>query len=386
MRAATVESHSNPWPNFVNCLNISVAGGFAMRVALVHHQWGIVTLAALTASILGCGGGDTAAPVANNPAPQGASSVAAASGMAPMSGMNPTPAAGAHNAHGAMAQHGATPAAGIPAMPGTTSTPGATSTPMPSMAHAGGTANPNAPMPAAHGAPAGTPTATPAATPTGATSASAHAAHGAAAPAAAATPPIIPGGAHTAHAGAGATSAPVPGANPAAGNIPAQPTTPAAHIGAAGTLGDAAAANAAAGGNSIPAQPGAVPGQPGEGAQGQGANGASAITGEPGSIDYVLSKLVAMAKAGDYTGIDSIVSEKAKGLAATFREQELKPTQIEAYKVTFDGLQLLNQRAAGSTGRMYTLKKGETFVQITVAKENGSFKIKEMQIRDGKVK
>lgn len=93
-----------------------------------------------------------------------------------------------------------------------------------------------------------------------------------------------------------------------------------------------------------------------------------------------------MAKSGDYTGIDSIISEKAKGLAATFREQELKPTQIEAYKVTFDGLTPLNQRAAGSTGRMFTLKKGETFVQITVAKENGSFKIKELQIRDGKVK
>lgn len=93
-----------------------------------------------------------------------------------------------------------------------------------------------------------------------------------------------------------------------------------------------------------------------------------------------------MAKSGDYTGIDSIVSEKAKGLAADFREQDLKPTQIESYKVTFDGLQPLNRKAAGGSSILFTMKKGETIVQVTLAKENGIFKIKEMQIRDGKVK
>jgi hypothetical protein len=126
------------------------------------------------------------------------------------------------------------------------------------------------------------------------------------------------------------------------------------------------------------------PGQPGNAPGANGTGGASAITGEPGSTDYVLSKLIAMAKSGDYTGIESIVSEKAKGLAAEFREQDLKPTQIEAYKVTFDGLQPLNRKAAGGNGIQFTMKKGETFVQVTLIKENGSFKIKEMQIRDGK--
>ena len=93
-----------------------------------------------------------------------------------------------------------------------------------------------------------------------------------------------------------------------------------------------------------------------------------------------------MAKSGDYSGIESIISEKAKGLAGDFRMQDLKPTQIEAYKVTFDGLQPLSRRNAGNNGIQFTMKKGDTVVQATLVKENGSFKIKELQIRDGKLK
>lgn len=238
-------------------------------------------------------------------------------------------------------------------------------------------------------------------------------AHGAAtgAPAAAHTTPTLtspmPAGA-TANAAAPGTPAaghgaltPPAGANPAgaapaahvapnpalAGNVPAQPgTVPAAHVGAAAgpALAAGAPAAPAAPGEPMPAAGNPNPGQPANAAGANGTGGASTITGEPGSIEYVLSKLISMAKAGDYTGIESIISEKAKGLAAEFREQDLKPTQIEAYKVTFDGLQPLNRKAAGGNGIQFTMKKGETFVQVTLVKENGTFKIKEMQIRDGK--
>lgn len=189
---------------------------------------------------------------------------------------------------------------------------------------------------------------------------------------------------------------PPAGANPAVPAAPAGTPTPAggaaniaanpgisAPVGAPAGDPAQAALNAGAPGN-IPGAPAAgAPGAPGAPGAGGGAN---AITGEPGSVEYVISKLISMAKSGDYTGIETVISEKAKGLAGEFREQDLKPTQIENYKTTFDGLQLLNQRAAGNTGRMVTFKKGETVVQVTVAKENGSFKIKELKIQEGKIK
>lgn len=242
----------------------------------------------------------------------------------------------------------------------------------------------NAPA-AAHGSatppgvlPANVPGSTPAAahgaaTPPGANPAIAAgntpaAAHGAATPPGGVNPAAVAGAAATPAAAHGAATPPGavdPALALAAGNAPGN---------LAANPGGAAAAN-----------PGAInPGAP-DGQGGQG--GGNAISGEPGSIEYVISKLVAMAKAGDYTGIDSIVSDKAKGLAAEFRSQDLKPTQIECYKTTFDGMQGTNRRAAGGNGVQFTFKKGETTIQITLVKETGGiFKIKELQIRDGKVR
>ncbi|MDP1798641.1 MAG: hypothetical protein Q8K78_14200 [Planctomycetaceae bacterium] len=358
-----------------------------MRLAIDRSRQWIVTFSLTGVSfIAGCGGGaETPAPVANNPAPA----------AAPMPNNPQAMMTGQHGQPGAPA--------GMPM-------PGAANPPAPvmndpaaamqaSMAHNGGTANPAAapaggaanPQLAAHAAFRAN-MANPAAAGAGTNPAAAHAGGTAALnanlnPAAAAAPnPAAahaggtaalagnaPGNLPEAHAAANAAGAPV-------AQIP--PNAPAALAGA--NAAEAMAANQAAGAGTLAA--GGELAGPGGNAQG-GPGGANAITGEPGSIEYAITKLISMAKAGDYAGVESIISEKAKGLAANFRDQDLKPTQIESYKTTFDGMQGLNRRAAGGNGVQYTFKKGETTIQITLIKETGGmFKIKELQIRDGKVR
>lgn len=371
-----------------------------MRLAFVCRRPWLAGLSLFGVTwVAGCGSGtETSAPVANNPAPAAAPAMAnntpqammmgqhgapAAPGTAPVPGMaqmaspsQPTandPAAamkasmaahagGTANPNAAAAPNSSSAHAGGTATTAnlTPPVPGAGNLPGPSSAHAGGTANPAAvnlagPMPLAAGP------------------SSAHAGGTAANGAAPAAPVPMPAGGHATPPGANVN--PVAAADPAAGGNPAG-------VNPGRTPAEAMAANLA-GANPGVGNPAAV-GEPGNPQGGQG--GASSITGDPGSIEYAISKLISMAKAGDYTGVETIISEKAKGLAAEFREQDLKPTQVENYKTTFDGLQPLNRRAAGGSGVQFTLKKGETFVQITLAKENGSFKIKELQVRDGKIK
>lgn len=324
--------------------------------------------------IAGCGGGaDTAAPVANNP------------GAVPGA-----PAAATPNPQAMMAaQHGAPTPPGMVTPPGMNAVPGAGAGATPQAGHATDPAqamqNSLAGNPAAaHGSP----------TPPGVTPATAAPAVGN--PAAAHGSPTPPGAGAaalpeaTAAAAHGAPTPPgfVPGANPAATPAaahgaptpPGNPNPAEAVAGAGATNPAEAMANNLAGANPGAANPGAPDGQGGQG-------GVNAITGEPGSIEYAISKLIVMAKAGDYTGVETVISEKAKGLAAEFREQDLKPTQIENYKTVFDGMQGINRRAVGGNGVQFTFRKGETTIQFVLAKETGGvFRIKELQIRDGKVR
>ncbi len=191
---------------------------------------------------------------------------------------------------------------------------------------------------------------------------------GAAAGATPATPPAA------AHADAAGGAGPVPGTPAVAGNAPAAANAP--DNPAAANPANPAAANAGA----------AVAAAPGEAAAGgEGKNGQSEITGAVGSIEYVIQSLIAMAKSGNYDGVDNIISEKAKGLAANVREGNLPSTQIEAFKTKFDKLTPLSRKNVGS-GLQYNFKQGTTLISITVSKENGTFRVKELTIRDGAVK
>jgi hypothetical protein len=93
--------------------------------------------------------------------------------------------------------------------------------------------------------------------------------------------------------------------------------------------------------------------------------------------------LMQMAKTGDYSEAEEIISEKAKGIAGTIREQQLTEEQIEAYKTAFD-LNFLSRRNVG-TGIQFTFQNKENRIfTIVVVKEGSTFRIKEVTIRDGK--
>jgi len=138
-----------------------------------------------------------------------------------------------------------------------------------------------------------------------------------------------------------------------------------------------------AGAVGIPGAPpgeGGIPGGPGQG-QGQGQQLAP-----KGTWEYAIQRLMQMAETGDYSGADEVISKTAKGLAGSIRSGDLNSSQVEAYKTTFKNLNMTNRKAAGGNALQVTLQNGQKqFLQFTVSKEEGgTFRIKDLVIRDGK--
>ncbi len=91
-----------------------------------------------------------------------------------------------------------------------------------------------------------------------------------------------------------------------------------------------------------------------------------------------------MAKAGDYTGADDLISSRAKGLAATIRSGEMNNAKIESLKTTFDGLELFNRKNANG-GLQFVLKnKSGQLLQFVIIKEGPDFVIRDFVVRDAK--
>lgn len=212
-----------------------------------------------------------------------------------------------------------------------------------------------------------------AATPAGAHGNPAAAANAGAAAVAAANPAA----AHANPAGVGSAIPAGMSAIPAGASLPGGAHGSSALAGDAAAMAAANAANAAGGA----AQPGAVAGAgSGEGGAGQG----TAPQAQKGTLEYAILKLAEMAKSGNYEGVDEIISERAKNLAATIRDGELTEGKIESFKTTFDKLELFSSKSA-SGGRQFILKNSQgQLLQFLVIKEGQEFVIRDFMIRDAK--
>jgi hypothetical protein len=220
-------------------------------------------------------------------------------------------------------------------------------------------------------------------------------------------PASNPAGAHgsssdDAGASLGAETAALPegGAAMPASSGSGGPTS--AHDGATsgGTVADRAAAVPAgahaatsdSAGASLPAE-GAIPsgnqppGTETAGAIGDGINqevggGQPALTTQKDSIEYPIVTFFGMAKTGNYSQSEEIISAKAKskGLAAMIRAGDLSDEMVSTYQTSFANPQFVNRKSVG-TGVQFTFNTapGET-ATILVAKEGATFVIKEIEL------
>jgi hypothetical protein len=189
-----------------------------------------------------------------------------------------------------------------------------------------------------------------------------------------------------------ATTDTIPAADDAGASLSGNDSIAAAHA-AAGAGSDssgaqlgAAPAHAGPGDAAAAANPDGVtnPDSSGAGTDGQGQQAQQQLAPK-GTMEYAVQMLMKMAKTGDYSEANEIISEKAKGVAGNIRGNELTEEQIEAYKTAFD-LNYLSRKNVG-TGIQFTFQNRENKIfTIVVVKEEGVFRIKEVTIRDGKKK
>jgi hypothetical protein len=130
------------------------------------------------------------------------------------------------------------------------------------------------------------------------------------------------------------------------------------------------------------AVPGAVPGTaPVGGEGGPGGQGNQQQLGPKGSPEYAIQRVMQMAKSGDYSGADEVISKKAKGLAAGMRNGDLTSSQLDSFKTSFDNLQYLSRKASGGSGMAVNYAQGNSTVYtFTVIKEEGgTFRVSDIK-------
>lgn len=169
------------------------------------------------------------------------------------------------------------------------------------------------------------------------------------------------------------------GQAPGGNNIP-RPQTPNGH----GEMANAPAGLPPAGEGNNPANPGgANPGGAVPGVDGQ--NPANSIPQAPtfplGTAEYAVQKICLSVAAGQYTGLDGVISEKADGLLAQIRDGAVSEDEIQSLKKRFGEVRLLSVKPKGGT-RTVTLQNtsGESLV-FTLAKEDEIFRVKDLDIK-----
>lgn len=185
---------------------------------------------------------------------------------------------------------------------------------------------------------------------------------------------------------------PPAGADPK--NMPARPGGPALGGPPAGAPGAGADPNGVPARPGNPAGAGALPnanggdGAPGiaraGGAGGNAAGGGQNNQYKQGSFEHTVTEFTSKVAAGDYTGMDYLVSSKAKGLLAEIRDDEVGDEKKDELKSTFASAapQDNTRKNKGSAVEIYVKGKLGHMIQLSVGKEEGVFKIKEMKIHE----
>ncbi len=187
-----------------------------------------------------------------------------------------------------------------------------------------------------------------------------------------------------------ATTTPATTTPPTTATPATPPTTTPADPAVAGTT--PADPNAAA------AKPAMVdPANPAAGNPGAAANGNPGGVAQPGApsekresqhkqgtLDYAITEFAGKIAAGDYAGLEYVISSKAKGLLAEIRDGEISDDKKTELKATFASAtpQENTRKNKGSTVEIYLKGKLGHMLQLSVGKEDGVFKIRELKIHE----
>jgi|GEM_PF-1009676 len=127
-------------------------------------------------------------------------------------------------------------------------------------------------------------------------------------------------------------------------------------------------------------QPGAMPDGPG------GAGGGGQNQFNPGTFEYAVMTLITNVNAGEYAGLDAVISPKARGVLAEIRDLEANSDTIEEMKTLFADVQPQADSVKKTTGSIsVTLKsEGGPSILLTVVKEKGTYRVKEMKVTEAK--
>jgi hypothetical protein len=92
----------------------------------------------------------------------------------------------------------------------------------------------------------------------------------------------------------------------------------------------------------------------------------------------------AHAASGEYEGLDAVISAKAKGVLAEIRDSQAGASTIEDMKTLFATAKPQQNSVKSSGGaKLVTLTNDDgKSVVLTVAKEKGAYRVKEMTIND----
>lgn len=103
-----------------------------------------------------------------------------------------------------------------------------------------------------------------------------------------------------------------------------------------------------------------------------------------GSFEYAVAEFTSKLASGDYTGIDYLIGSKAKGLLAQLRDGEVSQEKKDELKATFDSVTIQNEtrKNRGAAIEIYVKGKLGHLILLSVGKEGGVFKIKDMKINE----
>jgi hypothetical protein len=172
------------------------------------------------------------------------------------------------------------------------------------------------------------------------------------------------------------------------GGAPADPKMIAAAAGA-GAAKEAAGANAKAGAAPGAAAANAGANPPGANA-GAGARPAGDATGgnqnkpKPGSWEHAMLTFTEKVAEGDYSGLEYLITSKAKGLLAEIRDGEVSEERIEELKASFAEAAPQPESLKKTGASIILAMKGKLghLIVLTVGKEDGVFKIRDMKINE----
>lgn len=125
---------------------------------------------------------------------------------------------------------------------------------------------------------------------------------------------------------------------------------------------------------------------PGEGSAGTPgpsapAGGGGVPTFKEGTAEYAVQKVCLQVAAGNITGMESVIMESAKGLAAKFRSGDVTTEEIEKLKKQFTNVKLISSKSTGGGRQITLMNEDREPIVFLASKEDEVFRVKEVTIK-----